>query len=108
MQLPEIPPEQLKILKSLSPATKLKLADELYQTAKALKMSVLRERYPHWSEEKIAKKGESFDINLSELGYTKLLAQGSIDASMNITVKYASERAINKVKDAGGKVKLLE
>jgi len=59
-------------------------------------------------EEKIAKKGESYEINLSEIGYSKLLAQGSISAAMNITVKYASERAIDKVKAAGGKVKLLE
>jgi large subunit ribosomal protein L15 len=59
-------------------------------------------------EEKIVKKGEAYEINLSELGYSKLLAQGSISTAMNITAKYASERAINKVKAAGGKVKLLE
>jgi large subunit ribosomal protein L15 len=59
-------------------------------------------------EEKIVKKDEVFDIDLSELGYSKLLAQGSVTTAMNIKVKYASERAISKVKAAGGKVKLLE
>ena len=59
-------------------------------------------------EEKIAKKGEAYEINLSEIGYSKLLAQGSISTAMNITTKYASERAVSKVKAAGGKVKLLE
>ena len=59
-------------------------------------------------EEKIVKKGEAFDINLAELGYSKLLAQGSITKAINIKVKLASERAISKVKAAGGKVNLLE
>ncbi|MCE7742680.1 MAG: 50S ribosomal protein L15 [Candidatus Heimdallarchaeota archaeon] len=59
-------------------------------------------------EGKITKKGEVFEINLIELGYKKVLAQGKITVAMNITTKYASERAVSKVKAAGGKVKLLE
>ena len=59
-------------------------------------------------EEKIAKKGEVYEINLQELGYSKLLAQGKVTVAMNITTKYASERAVGKVKAAGGKVKLLD
>lgn len=57
-------------------------------------------------EGKITKKGTKFEINLTELGYTKLLAQGEIFTAMNITVKEASERAIKKVESAGGKVKV--
>ncbi len=59
-------------------------------------------------EEKITKKGEIYEINLLELGYSKILAQGKITVAMNITAKYASERAISKVNAAGGKVKLLD
>ncbi len=59
-------------------------------------------------EEKITKKEKAYEINLSELGYSKLLAQGQITEIMNISVEYASERAIEKVKAVGGKVKLLE
>ena len=54
------------------------------------------------------KKGEKFEVKLNELGYTKLLAQGNISLPINITVNEASERAIEKVKKAGGKVKILE
>ncbi len=53
-------------------------------------------------------KANVYQINLIELGYSKLLAQGSVSAPMNITVKYASKRAISKVKAAGGKVNLKE
>ena len=53
-------------------------------------------------------KGEKFEVKLNELGYTKLLAQGNISLPINITVSEASEKAIDKVKKAGGKVKLLE
>lgn len=55
-------------------------------------------------QRKITKEGEIYKINLPELGYKKLLAQGSITVPMNITTDYASERAISKVKAAGGKV----
>ena len=40
-----------------------------------------------------------------KLGYDKLLAQGSVTIPMNITVKEASERAAEKIKAAGGKIK---
>jgi large subunit ribosomal protein L15 len=54
------------------------------------------------------KKGEKFEIKLEELGYTKLLAQGNITTPMSITVNKASEKAIAKIKKAGGKVNLIE
>jgi hypothetical protein len=49
-------PEQIKILKSLSPDAKLKLAEKLYTSARALKAAVIRQQHPHWSEEKVAVK----------------------------------------------------
>ena len=43
-------------------------------------------------------------INLSEMGYDKLLGKGRIDRAIHITVAEASARAIEKVEAAGGSV----
>ena len=43
-------------------------------------------------------------INLSSLGYDKLLGKGRINKALNITVKEASSLAIKKVEAAGGSV----
>lgn len=52
--------------------------------------------------------GNDYAVNLDELGYEKLLAQGNVHRKMNITVKKATSRAISKIKDAGGSVQLLK
>jgi large subunit ribosomal protein L15 len=43
-------------------------------------------------------------INLSEMGYDKLLGKGRIDRAIHITVAEASARAIEKVEAAGGSI----
>jgi large subunit ribosomal protein L15 len=43
-------------------------------------------------------------INLSEMGYDKLLGSGRIEKALKITVASASARAIEKVQAAGGSV----
>jgi large subunit ribosomal protein L15 len=48
------------------------------------------------------------EINLDELGYEKLLAKGRLSRPIKIIVKEASERAVEKVKEAGGEVILLK
>ena len=48
------------------------------------------------------------NINLQEKGFNKLLGAGKITKKFEITVQYASEKAIQKVEAAGGKVKLLK
>jgi large subunit ribosomal protein L15 len=48
------------------------------------------------------------DLVLSEFGYNKLLAKGTANKAYNITVDYASENAIAKIEEAGGKVKVLK
>ena len=52
----ELHPEQIKILKSLSPAAKLKLAESMYTSARRLKESAIRQQHPNWSKEKVSKK----------------------------------------------------
>ena len=46
------------------------------------------------------------ELNLTSLGYTKLLGSGQTSVNAAITVPFATEKAVNKVKAAGGSVKL--
>ncbi|MBT7903559.1 50S ribosomal protein L15 [Candidatus Woesearchaeota archaeon] len=56
----------------------------------------------------IAKKGETYTIDLNKLGYNKLLGTGKATKKLNITVDYCSAKAQQKVEDAGGKLEILE
>jgi len=47
-------------------------------------------------------------INLTEAGYSKLLGTGKVMSKWSITVAQASEKAIEKVKNAGGTVTLTQ
>lgn len=55
---------------------------------------------------KFTKRGSQFEINLTELGYTKLLSKGRIRHPAIITVEAATEKAVAKTLSAGGKVNL--
>ena len=48
------------------------------------------------------------EINLTELGYTKLLGTGKITKKLTITIAAASKSAQTKVEAAGGKLILQE
>lgn len=48
------------------------------------------------------------EINLGELGYTKLLGNGKITHPLRIIVAQSSERASQKISQAGGQVILPE
>ncbi|MCL2359624.1 MAG: 50S ribosomal protein L15 [Nitrososphaerota archaeon] len=48
------------------------------------------------------------EINLTELGYTKLLGTGTITRALTVQVKSASKSAVQKVQKAGGKLILAE
>jgi large subunit ribosomal protein L15 len=43
-------------------------------------------------------------INLKELGYNKLLGSGTISVPVRVVTDYASESAIEKIREAGGEV----
>jgi large subunit ribosomal protein L15 len=53
-----------------------------------------------------AVSGKSSDVDLSALGYDKLLGNGEVKRAVNVTISRASASAIEKVKAAGGSVKL--
>ena len=54
------------------------------------------------------KSGETYSLNLSQMDVQKLLGKGEIHKKVNISVNRATEKAILKIKAAGGKVVLLE
>ncbi len=48
-----------------------------------------------------------YEVDLSALGINKLLGGGKVDKKIRVKVAYASEAAIDKIKEAGGEVILL-
>ena len=56
----------------------------------------------------VEKSGDKYNVNLTDLGYSKLLAQGKVTLPLIITVDAASEKAIEKIEEAGGQVNLLQ
>jgi large subunit ribosomal protein L15 len=48
------------------------------------------------------------EIDISELGYTRLLGAGLVSTPLTITTPHASKKAVEKVEAAGGKVILPE
>ena len=55
----------------------------------------------------IEEKAGVYIIDLTKLGYTKLLSTGTPSKKLEITTFTASEKAIEKVKKQGGSVKIL-
>ena len=58
-------------------------------------------------QNKATKSGTTYTINLEDLNIQKILGRGDINKKVNVSVKKASERAIEKIEAAGGKVTLL-
>lgn len=58
-------------------------------------------------EGKASVLGEVYEVDLSELGYDKLLGEGDVRYKMRVKVESATKRAIEKVKQAGGEVILV-
>lgn len=60
---------------------------------------------PRWVE---AGKVKGNEINLTQLGFDKLLGSGTLKSKVTVVVASATERAVSKVEGAGGKVVLPE
>jgi large subunit ribosomal protein L15 len=70
-----------------------------------INLSDIEERIGVWSEEGKAKKtAGGYSINLSELGYDKVLGKGALAHKIEIKAKSFSESAKKKIEEAGGKV----
>ncbi|MFC1883080.1 hypothetical protein ACFL2S_16550 [Thermodesulfobacteriota bacterium] len=49
-------PEQKKAYQAMTPEQKLRVAEDLYHSARAIKAAGLKEQHPEWSTEKINQK----------------------------------------------------
>ena len=58
-------------------------------------------------EKKASKSGNTYSINLNDINIQKVLGKGEINKRINITVKNASKRAVEKIEAAGGNINLL-
>jgi large subunit ribosomal protein L15 len=56
----------------------------------------------------IIAKYEVKELNLADFGVKKLLGKGSIAYPVKVTVKQATETAINKIEKAGGKCQIVK
>ena len=52
----------------------------------------------------IKKENDFYIVDIEKLGYNKLLGDGRISAKLKVKAPYASQKAIEKVKEAGGEV----
>lgn len=52
----------------------------------------------------VSEEGGSFNVDLAELGYQKLLGKGRISKSVNVKVDNATEKAAGKIEEAGGQL----
>jgi len=74
---------------------------------KAINLKELCERLEFWIAQKsIEKSADTYKIDLTKLGYTKLLADGKVTKKLNIKCKSCSAKAKQKVEAAGGAVSL--
>ncbi len=52
------------------------------------------------------KEGETYRINLADIGYYRLLGGGRVRKRMHVVVEHATPKAIEKIESAGGIVEL--
>lgn len=52
----------------------------------------------------VSKQKDVYDVDLAKLGFQKLLGDGKVTKKFNIKAMYASAKAVEKVKKAGGEV----
>jgi len=60
------------------------------------------------SKKLISKEGDSYIVDMGKIGFNKLLSQRKVSNKFKIKVDYASKKAVEKIKNKGGEVVLLE
>lgn len=72
-------------------------------------LSALKELLPELLEAGLASKEEDmYVLDLSKLGYDKVLAKGKFDIKLRLKARYASRGAVEKIEAAGGEITLTE
>tara|TARA_Y100000994_G_scaffold131768_1_gene108004 strand:+ start:1035 stop:1250 length:216 start_codon:yes stop_codon:yes gene_type:complete len=68
-------------------------------------LKTIEENSESWIAEGIAtKKGKVVSVDLTEMGYDKLLGTGSTTQSYKLTISAASAKAVEKIEAAGGEI----
>jgi large subunit ribosomal protein L15 len=74
---------------------------------KVINISYLDENIARLSSQNLVnKEGEFFSVDLKKLGFDKLLSSGKATNKYKIKTRYASKKAIEKIKKNGGEVVL--
>ena len=72
---------------------------------KIINLDSISRNFDNWlNNKKIKKDGTKLSLNLTELGYTKLLSKGELTEKIEITVSSYSNAAKLKIEKAGGKI----
>ncbi len=81
----------------------------LKEDIKAINISYFEENFEKLlSGKSITEESGFYVIDLSKLGYNKLLGSGKVTKKYRIQTKYASNNAIERIKNAGGEVIIPE
>jgi len=76
---------------------------------KAINVSYFDDKLDNLLNKKVIKDNKGvYEVDLQKLGYNKLLSSGNVRQKYKITARFASKKAIEKVKSAGGEVVLPE
>lgn len=76
---------------------------------KPVNVEYLNENIEKLVKSNVAKQQDgAFVVNIAELGFDKLLGKGRVTKKLLITANFASSRAVEAVKEAGGEVSLLK
>ena len=59
-------------------------------------------------EGKAKQNKEVYEIDLTKLGYDKIISKGPVKLKLHINVKSASQNVISKIESAGGKISFPE
>ncbi len=77
----------------------------LKEDIKAVNISYIEDNLDNLLSNKlIEKENDFFIMDISKLGYNKLLGSGKVTKKFKINAKYASNNAIEKIKKKGGEV----
>ena len=75
----------------------------------AININEIEEKFDNLAKDKmISKEGDAYAIDISKIGYNKLLGSGNVTRKYKITAKYASKNIIEKIKKSGGEIILKE
>lgn len=75
------------------------------RSIKAINIADIEERHAKLIEAGLARKDkDTVEIDLSKLGYDKLLGSGKVTSKFRIKAESASKSAVDKIKEAGGEI----